>query len=997
MIECSTFSLAMHLTAMDAEDDAFASLAGQFVTSLSEIVQHRGVEILNSLRELGLSDRLKVASKRADVQKSLALALELIAERTSPDLSGSLVSYGVCANLTFLLDLIKHKPAQNLLLLIEWFGRCSLIESNIDIEAPYALDPAWHTTTTEELHVHLVKALHGSFRERSAMVDALTAVKFLNTRTIVRYVIQLAWRDRSFDEITGATAFEEELASLVLAPLHRLGAVGTLLRDRRFRDIILAKYEAHDNLLEQQKDIDLDLRQRTVLAELLVEELGSVKSKQQQDGMLRALGLCAPRGYSSELNYRPLQSLRALSYDRVARMRYDNVDLAPVAMQTGAVGLLMATLARSAECNAAVMYAAALHHAGFSVKIIIWPHSQGSGESDAAICDTFDVLDLRQIPFETRVKVVRALGLECLLSMNNVTWGWSEYIAACCFRLAHIQVATYLSVITVGFQNIDYYLVGSDSEGPNAAGHYIERLLWLEGSVLCLQPAEHRQIDDRAAQRRPLVAACGSSLLKLTPRSIEEIFSICALVGIREIYFYPYNPSWGLSPSKAFELNLRVIAKRCEYDGEIKVVGPWSDQSAIFSLLDRCDLYFDSYPHSGGLSVLDAISRGLPVVYRSGPSQRGLQARNVVVAAAARGIDLSRLEEKGLTPPERDAFIVSLLEEPSASADFTTHPIFNVHSFASDIAHALLQVDIRPTRSNLPFRFSSVGNTVVLRPAGRQVLFFDDPMLHPGIATPAHSGALLISLMPSFEAQFVSQSSTFQSKICEFRFTSKRDQLVVFALPVTNAEAGEQLCMITGGLPSGWTHPIIAGATTIAYVVCNVTCGHNLISVHSSAPLSKIRLVGSIKAPATGSISKGERAAIWSAIAGFSFWEGANVEYGLESPFRWAIGATSTIRVLVDGPDAHQGMLVEVQVASATCEITISTGGAILCVFRRETGRLEHVEVIEIWHPFANGYHDLQFDSKVERVSSDRDLTMVIKKVSLVSRIPSCELAAVQS
>jgi len=133
--------------------------------------------------------------------------------------------------------------------------------------------------------------------------------------------------------------------------------------------------------------------------------------------------------------------------------------------------------------------------------------------------------------------------------------------------------------------------------------------------------------------------------------------------------------------------NLGVDPKR------IVVVGAWKSFSRIRELLTYVDIYLDSFPHSGGLSSLDAISLGIPTVTLQGATQRENQTSDLL-----RALDL-----ESLIASDVDGYIERagrLAKDPVAWAEvnfvlrtrWSSSSFFDNESYSRDMAKLILEL-----------------------------------------------------------------------------------------------------------------------------------------------------------------------------------------------------------------------------------------------------------------------------------------------------------------
>jgi len=121
-----------------------------------------------------------------------------------------------------------------------------------------------------------------------------------------------------------------------------------------------------------------------------------------------------------------------------------------------------------------------------------------------------------------------------------------------------------------------------------------------------------------------------ASLYKLSPDLVKAWARLLRLQPDARLLLYPFNPNWG----DFFSLDALVRAVRwidLEFPVDrLIVLGPRQRFTEIAEALSACDVYLDTWPHSGGLSTVDGLRAGLPVASWRGPWQRSRQGADAL-------------------------------------------------------------------------------------------------------------------------------------------------------------------------------------------------------------------------------------------------------------------------------------------------------------------------------------------------------------------------------
>ncbi len=248
----------------------------------------------------------------------------------------------------------------------------------------------------------------------------------------------------------------------------------------------------------------------------------------------------------------------------------------------------------------------------------------------------------------SQAQTIRADDLDILLIGTNITAVTHAITLLALHRLARIQVTFGASPTTTGMRNIDYFISGNLSE-PVSGGqeHYREELVTLDGPGYCfnytIEP-EHPTIsptrESWGATEESVVFISGANCYKIIPELRESWAKILAAVPNSILVLYPFAPSWSSSyPTVAFLNQMHDVLARYGVDkNRLVVLNSLPSRTDVKECLQLADIYLDSYRHSGGHSLVDALEVGLPTVVLQGNALRSRHA-----AAYLRSLQVSDL------------------------------------------------------------------------------------------------------------------------------------------------------------------------------------------------------------------------------------------------------------------------------------------------------------------------------------------------------------------
>ncbi len=199
-------------------------------------------------------------------------------------------------------------------------------------------------------------------------------------------------------------------------------------------------------------------------------------------------------------------------------------------------------------------------------------------------------------------------------------------------RLAPVQCAAWGHPITTGLPTMDYFISNEMMEPDNGDAHYSEKLVRLPGLGVSLPPPFLPPlVTPRSEFGLPEDAVVYLSIQaasKYLPQYDDVLPAICRRVPNALVVMMERSAAQVMDVLKR---RMRGAFARVGLDSErfIRYL-PEQEYYPYLDLLQRADVFLDTLGWSGGLTTIDAVTCGLPVVTWPGEFMRGRQSTGIL-------------------------------------------------------------------------------------------------------------------------------------------------------------------------------------------------------------------------------------------------------------------------------------------------------------------------------------------------------------------------------
>jgi CRISPR-associated protein Csy1 len=213
-------------------------------------------------------------------------------------------------------------------------------------------------------------------------------------------------------------------------------------------------------------------------------------------------------------------------------------------------------------------------------------------------------------------------------------------------RLAPVQAAAWGHPVTTGSDAIDFYFTCAPMEPPDAASHYVERLVPLPGLGVDYSMPPAQAPVTRAELNMPQdrrLYACAQSLFKIHPE-MDDVFAQILAADPQGILVFFQSDARRVTEQLTARLQRALARHGVPPRGQLKFL-PRMASADFRRVLSACDVVLDTLRWSGGNTSIDAFAAGVPVLTLPGRFMRGRQTAGMLELMQVKELIVSSPEE----------------------------------------------------------------------------------------------------------------------------------------------------------------------------------------------------------------------------------------------------------------------------------------------------------------------------------------------------------------
>ncbi len=251
-------------------------------------------------------------------------------------------------------------------------------------------------------------------------------------------------------------------------------------------------------------------------------------------------------------------------------------------------------------------------------------------------------------------------------------------------RAAPVQIHGLGYSITTGASFVDYLLTDRHFMPPSLARHNSEAGVFMPHSFMIAPPIERRPTPSRRAMQLPETAFVFSNFNH--PCKFEPVVFAAWM---RILARAPNAVMWFGEFVAATAANLKREAERHGIDPTRLVFAPKIQREDHCARLSAADMALDTYYHGGGITTVDALWAGVPLLSIAGETPAARMGATLLHAVGMPELlcrDLAEYEARAVAFANDPAAVAAL--RAKLAATIASAPLFDVPRYARDLASA---------------------------------------------------------------------------------------------------------------------------------------------------------------------------------------------------------------------------------------------------------------------------------------------------------------------
>lgn len=344
-------------------------------------------------------------------------------------------------------------------------------------------------------------------------------------------------------------------------------------------------------------------------------------------------------GGSDQLNYQRNKNRLLLEYLKIRQPNIFSLgkykDHDPKIL-TRRIGFIRFSLADSAESEQ-VFATIKSPPAGTEVFIFVFDIDEQERKRvvDSHRCFKDNIIKLNIDDIAGSINVIREHRIDLLVNTSPLSGRFiNEISAILSLRAARVQAMFIGDVVTTGIAEIDYLIISQVYSSESMQQQFSESLVYMRGlsGSIILQKGKNAFPSKLkySMSNDSILFGSNAHVMKLSPDTLCAWAKILKIVKNSRIVLMPFPNVYSKMHLNDLRKSIANACKNVGVDADRIVISEASGRDAVCKKLQDCDIYLDTFPYSGSISIFDALSTEKPIVTLKGELFRSRLASGIL-------------------------------------------------------------------------------------------------------------------------------------------------------------------------------------------------------------------------------------------------------------------------------------------------------------------------------------------------------------------------------
>lgn len=294
------------------------------------------------------------------------------------------------------------------------------------------------------------------------------------------------------------------------------------------------------------------------------------------------------------------------------------------------------------------------------------------------------IIQLNMNDLSASLVLIRQHQLDFFINTSPLTGKFiNEISILLALRVAPAQAMLISDVVTSGIPNMDYFIMPQPFWHKGLQNQFSEKLLMIQGMNEIILHRENNTMAVNAElsfSRDEILFGSNAHIMKLSPDVLNSWAQVLREVNNSQIMLMPFPNEYLKAYRGSLEQTILAACSNAGVNPARFVIMDVSGKADVCKNISSCDIYLDTFPYSGTISIYDILSLEKPMVTLKGELYRNRLASTILEA-----LDL----EKKMVANSREEYVALAVEQAQSKLlrDTLHHQIRNNIATHSHLCH----------------------------------------------------------------------------------------------------------------------------------------------------------------------------------------------------------------------------------------------------------------------------------------------------------------------